>query len=153
MRTGRRWAAAVAHRDARHGERSRSAGFTYSWVLLVVAVMAIGLAAIGHQWSVLAEQQRRDELQWTGAQYVRAIGSYYEASPGGVKRYPPSMDELLQDSRFLVTRRHLRRLYPNPYTLRMDWELIRAPDGGLQGLAASSSENAAVSRFVYAPLQ
>jgi hypothetical protein len=33
----------------------------------------------------------------------------------------------------------LRRLYADPMTGRVDWELIRDPDGGIMGLSSTST--------------
>jgi hypothetical protein len=37
---------------------------------------------------------------WFGpAQYIQAIGSYYEGSPGSVKAYPKALQDLVEDWR------------------------------------------------------
>lgn len=128
-------------------------GFSYLWVLLVIATMSIGLAVVGEQWSMQAERARVAERDWIGAQYVQAIGSYYEAAPA-VKRYPPTLADLLHDGRFMVVRRHLRRLYADPFTRETDWELIRAPDGGVMGVMGAPSPLLSWNRrFIYVPMQ
>lgn len=112
----------------------REWGFTYLWVLFLVALMGIALEGVGSTWYEDARRRRDRELQWVGEQYVRAIGSYFESAPGGRKRYPASLDELVQDSRFVYVRRHIRRLYVNPMTDQMDWQLVRGPGGGIRGV-------------------
>lgn len=139
-------------RTGKAGQRRHCRGFTYLWLMIVVLVIAIGLAAIGEQWSMSADQQRREELAWVGEQYVRAIESYHESAPDGVKRYPPSLEELLHDSRFAGMKRHLRRVYVNPVNLEIGWEWIRAPDGGLAGVVSKGTQSTREMSFVYAPL-
>jgi type II secretory pathway pseudopilin PulG len=109
-------------------------GFTYLGLLAAIAIIGIGLVAASEVWTTAARRHRMQELEWVGQQYEQAIGSYYEASPNGAKRYPPSLDDLLQDPRYAAVRRHLRRLYPDPMTGQFDWKLMRAPDGGVQAV-------------------
>ncbi|MDP4300550.1 type II secretion system protein [Leptothrix discophora] len=79
------------------------------------------LAASG--WTVAnwgqaaADERQRDaeaELLWVGQQYRAAIESYYNATPGGVKKLPVKVEELLEDKRFPTSRRHLRQAYGDP---------------------------------------
>jgi len=105
-------------------------------VLLAVALLGIGLTAASEVWVTYARRQKMAELEWIGAQFVQAIASYYEASPGSVKVYPPNVEELLEDRRYLTVRRHLRTHYMNPFTGKADWEWVRGPDGRLRGVRA-----------------
>jgi hypothetical protein len=54
--------------------------------------------------------------------------------------YPRTLDELLKDPRSPATRRHLRRLYPDPITRSSEWGIIKAPDGGIMGVHSRSEE-------------
>jgi type II secretory pathway pseudopilin PulG len=100
----------------RVGDRaSRPRGFTYVAVLIAVAVMSVGLLAISEMWVSVLNHQRLAQAEWVGHQYERAIRSYYIASTGNVGRLPMTLEELLEDHRYLTIRRHLRRLYGNPF--------------------------------------
>ena len=117
---------------------SREGGFTYLGVLLAVAFLGIALAAVGTLWSTTAQRNRETELLFVGGAYRDAIGSYYRHGPGA-RRYPQELDELIEDSRFPVIQRHLRRLYPDPMTAKADWELIRDPgSNGIVGVRSRS---------------
>ena len=111
-------------------------GFTYLGLLLAVVVLGIGLAAASEVWVTTAHRQKMEELQWIGAQFTGALGSYYEASPGSVKIYPPNLEELLEDRRYLTPRRHLRVVYRNPFTGKADWEAVIGVDGRVRGVRA-----------------
>jgi type II secretory pathway pseudopilin PulG len=137
--------------------RRAQRGFTYLGLLLAIAMLGLALAVTSELWTTTARRQRMAELEWVGSQYVQAIGSYYESSPGGVKRFPNSIEELLSDSRVPYVRRHLRQAYVNPMTAKNDWELVVAPGGGIGGLRAhdgditSSAESPHKVEFLYVP--
>ena len=112
-------------------------GFTYLALLLAVAVLGIGLAAVGELWSTVAQREKEAELLFAGGEFRRAIRSYYTTSPGA-QRYPQRLEELLEDKRFPFVRRHLRRLYRDPMTGKRDWGLVQAPEGGIMGVHSLS---------------
>jgi len=131
-------------------------GFTYLGVLLAIALLGIGLVAASEVWVTTAKRQRTEQLEWVGHQFVQAIGSYYESSPGQVKAFPKSLQDLQEDRRFAFTRRHLRCMYVNPFTGAADWELLRAPDGGVRGVRvvvdSPGQVTAATREFAYSPV-
>jgi type II secretory pathway pseudopilin PulG len=120
-------------RCAAPGER----GFTYVGLLLAVAIMGAGLAAIGEVASTAAKREKEAELLFVGDQFARAITQYLASSPGG-QQYPPTLEDLLADKRYPNVRRHLRRIYPDPMTGRADWVLVRGPGGGIVGVHSQS---------------
>jgi len=109
-------------------------GITYLWALLAVALMGGALAAVAPIWTTAAQREREAELLFIGEQFRRAIGSYYEASPGPVKRYPATLADLLEDRRYPTTRRHLRRIYIDPMTRDTDWGVVLAADKTVMGV-------------------
>lgn len=118
---------------------SAQRGFTYLGLLFAVALAGVALAAMGVVWSTERQRQREQELLFVGQQFREAIASYYERSPGMVKRYPAKLDDLLKDNRFLTVRRHLRQIYPDPMTGMREWGLIAAPEGGIMGVHSLST--------------
>ena len=118
----------------------RSGGFTYLGVLFLVAIMGILLAATGVIWSTVSQRDKERELLFIGNEFRKAIGSYYERTPGAVKKYPPSFNDLLKDNRQLATVRHLRRLYPDPITMKAEWGIVRASDNGIMGVYSLSTQ-------------
>jgi len=121
--------------------RSQSEGFTYLFVLILVAALAGTLTIAATQWSVIDQRKREAGLLRSGATIRSAIGAYYESSPGTVKRYPPSLEALLRDERYLAIRRHLRKIPLDPMTQQSDWGLAIAPDGGVMGVYSRSSKS------------
>lgn len=116
---------------------SNQDGFTYLILLFSIAILGIGLSTTGVIWSSESRRAKERELEFIGQAFVHAIESYYNATPGEVKSYPQTLDDLVVDTRFLFTKRHLRKIYPNPFTNQTDWELIRSPQGGIVGVASN----------------
>jgi type II secretory pathway pseudopilin PulG len=114
------------------------AGFTYLGVLFFVATMGIMLATAGVIWSTANQRDKERELLFIGNEFRKAIGTYYERTPGTVKRYPATLNDLLKDNRQLATVRHLRRIYPDPFTATMEWGIVPAPDNGIMGIYSLS---------------
>jgi type II secretory pathway pseudopilin PulG len=122
-----------AHATAQHG-------FTYIAVLAALVLVSLGTQGVLQVVSQQAQREREDALLRIGATYARAIGNYYKATPGSVKRWPSSLEELLEDKRLLQVHRHIRELYPDPLTRNVDWELVAAPEGGIQGVRSRSTK-------------
>jgi type II secretory pathway pseudopilin PulG len=115
----------------------RQAGFTYLGILLAVAILGVMLAAAGTVWTTAARRDREVELLFVGEAYRAAIESYYRhGSAAG--QLPRELADLVEDRGALVLKRHLRRLYVDPMTGRLDWEIVRTPDGGILGIHSSS---------------
>jgi type II secretory pathway pseudopilin PulG len=115
-------------------QRAGAKGFTYLAVLFAIALLSIALAVTAEFWSTTSQRQREAQYLWVGEQYRQAIASYYYSSPGLVKSLPLQLSDLLEDTRYPFVRRHLRQLYSNPLSGQFDWEVLRAPDGGIFGL-------------------
>jgi type II secretory pathway pseudopilin PulG len=122
----------------RAGNPDTQHGFTYVAMLFALAIFGIGLAAVGESWSAASQRDKEEQLIQIGNQYVRAIGSYYLRSPGSLKTYPLSLEQLIDDQRFVGIARHLRQLYRDPISNAQEWGLVRAPDGGIMGVYSLS---------------
>lgn len=129
--------------------RTRQNGFTYLMLLFSVAILGVGLATTGVIWSTESRLAKDRELEFIGQEFIRAIESYYNATPGEVKSYPQTLDDLEKDTRFLFTKRHLRKIYSNPNTEQKDWELIKLPQGGIIGVATTMGLSGAKKKKTY----
>jgi type II secretory pathway pseudopilin PulG len=125
----------------------RQHGFTYLGALFLVALMAGALALTGEVWETSARREKEAELLYVGNQYRQAIASYYWAGP---KQYPKSLEDLLRDQRKPGIERHLRKLYPDPVAGKEEWGLVRAYDGGIQGVYSLSPARPA-KRYGFKP--
>ena len=110
-------------------------GFTYIGLLMAVVIMGLVLTLVGRVWSTTEQRERETQLLWVGHAYRLAIASYFASG----HRFPARLEDLLQDDRTPVPKRHLRRLYADPMTGKADWSLVLTPDGqGIMGVASSS---------------
>jgi type II secretory pathway pseudopilin PulG len=105
--------------------RAGQGGFTYLTLIFAVALFGVLLAGAGQVWHTAAQREKEAELLFVGNQYRQALTSYYERTPVGSERHPERLEELLEDARFPMPVRHLRRLYADPFTGLADWELQR----------------------------
>ncbi len=109
-------------------------GFSYLGILIFVAVMGAGLAAFGKIASHASQREKEAELLFRGNQFHQAIASYYKKE----SRYPKALEELLEDKRYPMPVRHLRKLYSDPLTGGDQWGLVEAPGGGVMGVHSLS---------------
>jgi type II secretory pathway pseudopilin PulG len=109
-------------------------------LLVVIFIMGAALAGTGVVFHQQASREKEKQLLFAGDQYRRAIGMYFAQTPGGAKRYPKSLDDLLGDNRYVVPRRYLRRAYPDPITDSTEWGLVKAGDGGITGVFSRSEK-------------
>jgi type II secretory pathway pseudopilin PulG len=123
----------------RVGER-RQGGFTLIAVLVAMVLMALALQAVMTVVSQQAQREREMQLQRVGNAIADAIGSYYRSSPGSVKNWPQSLEDLTQDRRFVDARRHLREVYADPITRTTRWGIVRGADGGIAGVFSESTD-------------
>jgi type II secretory pathway pseudopilin PulG len=147
----------------------RAAGFTYLTILFAIAFLAGGLALIGEVWHTSAVREKEAQLLQVGDEFRKAIERYYLAGP---RIYPRNLTDLVQDPRQPGVVRHLRKIYPDPFTGGTEWGLVKAADGGIAGVHSLSEDRPLKSggfrvrdaafegaqryadwKFIYAPAQ
>ena len=122
------------------GIRRSHSGFGYLMLLFAMGAIGLMLAGAGQVWHTSVQRDKEADLLFVGNEYRQAIASYYESSNtiqssngtagagAAAGQYPRSLQDLLEDRRFLVTKRHLRKLYHDPMTNDPEWGLVRAGD-------------------------
>ena len=116
----------------------REGGFAYMLVLVAALILAILAAVAATLTSTRVKRDKEAELLFRGMAIEKAIGDYYRSNrPGTFRTYPRALEDLLSDPRY-PGRKHLRVLYLDPFA--GNWTLIKAPDGGIAGVASSSQE-------------
>lgn len=117
-------------------------GFTYVGAMIMVAVIGAAVAAAVTAGSALTRRATEDELLAIGLEFRQALKSYADSTPVGQPDAPRELAELLLDRRQPSMRRHLRRLYPDPLTGKMEWGVVRGPDGRIAGVHSLSPNEA-----------
>lgn len=117
----------------------RERGFTYLGILFAIAIMGAVLAATGMVWKTISQRDKEAELLFIGHAFRTAIGLYYDNTPGAAKQYPKKLDDLLEDKRYPVVKRYLRKLYVDPLTGKKEWGAILGPGGVITGVYSLSS--------------
>lgn len=98
-------------------------------LLISLALSGIALMGAVDVWTLQRQREREKQLLFAGDQYRQAIRRYYYAAPAGTPRtLPVSLELLLEDDRYPIPVRHLRRLYPDPITGQAEWGQLRAGD-------------------------
>lgn len=115
-------------------------GFTYIGLLIVVALIGVGLAAVGQVSHTSLQREKERELLFVGNEFKKAITRYYDSTPGAEKRFPKSLDDLLLDRRYPVVRRYLRRIYADPMTGSPQWGYVKGPGDTIMGVHSLSAQ-------------
>jgi type II secretory pathway pseudopilin PulG len=117
-------------------------GFTYLGLLFGIALMSMVLAATATVWSVQSRRDREAMLLFVGEEVAQAIASYHDHSPAGLPpSFPKTLQDLVDDRRWPVTRRHLRRVPIDPMTGGRDWGVVATPEGTILGIYSRSEEH------------
>jgi type II secretory pathway pseudopilin PulG len=108
---------------------SQTHGFMLLALLIGLILASITLMAAVDIWTVQRQREKEQDLLFAGDQYRQAIQRYYFAAPPGTPRVLPlKLADLLEDDRYPIPVRHLRRLYPDPVTGQPEWGEMRVDD-------------------------
>ena len=124
------------------GERTPSErGFVYIGLLIGLAIIGIGLSATSVVWTQTRQREKEEELLFVGNQIRQAITRFYIRTPSGARRFPTSLDELVNDTRAPdKPLHHLRRIYADPITGSATWGEVRLASGQLVGVYSTSND-------------
>lgn len=125
------------------GERHarRQGGFVYIALLIGLAIIGVGLGATSEVWTFTRQREKEQELLFIGNQFRQAITRFYLQSPPAARRFPLTLDELLEDARTPdKPQRFLRQLYTDPMTNSTQWGEVRLPSGQLVGVYSQSED-------------
>jgi type II secretory pathway pseudopilin PulG len=112
-----------------HGLVSGQRGLMLLALLIVLLFSSVLALAAAEVWATARQREREAELLFVGQQYRQALRQYYFAAPNAASRtLPASLADLLEDKRYPLPVRHLRRLYADPVTGGTDWGLVKRGD-------------------------
>ena len=118
----------------------KSRGFAYLTLLVVLAVMALVLSSASVSQSHQSKREKEAQLMFIGEQFYGAIASYYASSQDQTKRYPTKLEQLLVDNRGIKPKHHLRQIFQDPMTQKMDWGLVLNTQKQIIGVFSLSNE-------------
>jgi len=101
--------------------KRRQQGFTYLSLVILLAIMGLVGAAALKVDALLARAAAEQELLEAGAAFSAALDSYAAATPQGKPPQPPTLQDLLKDTRFPGIKRHLRKIFVDPISGKAEW--------------------------------
>ncbi|ALA59751.1 prepilin-type N-terminal cleavage/methylation domain-containing protein [Nitrospira moscoviensis] len=116
--------------------RSNERGFSYIMVMIAVVVMGVAMSAAARQWKTMVQRELEADLLAKGIEIQNALALYSTAMkagrvmPGEV--YPATLADLTRQPKPF-----LRKVYSDPIS-HGEWDLIRAPTGGIMGVRSKS---------------
>jgi hypothetical protein len=113
-------------------------GFGYLAVLFIALILAIYSGVAYERLDTIMRRDKEQEWLFVGKQYQQAIASYYNQPPDGVKVLPDSVDELVEDKRFLRAKHHLRKVYLDPMT-GGSWLLLQNENHKIIGVGSNAT--------------
>lgn len=118
----------------------KARGYSYPLVLVILATTSIASGITARVTVTYIQREKEDELLFRGQQYIRSIESYYKAGSSG--QFPRGLEELLDDPRF-INKKHLRRIYPDPFSSEegesAGWRLLKNQQGRVIGVVSRSN--------------
>lgn len=122
--------------------RGRHGGYSYLMLLFALAILGIVLALQGALYSFDRQREKEADLLRAGRDLQRAIYNYYKTHPANMAAsWPPSLEDLLEDTRFSpVVVRHLRQIPVDPMTGTREWGLKQIDGGQIIGVFSTSDK-------------
>jgi type II secretory pathway pseudopilin PulG len=108
--------------------KQRQQGFTYLSLVILLAIMGLVGAAALKVDALLARAAAEQELLEAGAAFSAALDSYAAATPQGKPPQPPTLQDLLKDTRFPGIKRHLRKIFVDPISGKAEWGITYLGD-------------------------
>lgn len=116
--------------------RRQETGFSYLMVMIAIMLMGLAMTMAARQWKTMVQRELETDLLAKGIEIQTALALYSASAkagrvmPGEV--YPQTLAELTRPPKPL-----LRKVYLDPVG-RGEWELLRAPTGGIMGVRSKS---------------
>ena len=126
----------------------KQTGLAYLAVLFLVAAIALSMVVVTQNEDTKLKREKEQDWLYVGKQYERAIASYYQLSPNGLKALPNNVDDLLTDKRFVAPVHHLRKAYLDPLT-NQQWVQLLNEDNQLTGVVSTLPQAILSSTIVH----
>ena len=138
--------------DRIHRRICRARGYALIFALIALVMVSLAASVVLQNARQDGRRERERQLLFVGEQFRAAIASYFSIQQAkGLREYPRTLEDLVEDKRAPQIRRHLRRIYLDPMTNQADWVLDTA--GGRIVGVHSRSEGVPVLRAGFTPVQ
>jgi len=114
------------------GER----GFSYIMLMIAIVLIGVAMSVAARQWKTMVQRELEADLLAKGIEIQQALALYSSSAkagrvmPGEV--YPQTLADLTR-----LPKPFLRKVYFDPVG-HGEWELVRAPTGGIMGVRSKS---------------
>ena len=134
---------ALVGRTSAH--RRGECGWAYLWTLLFALSLSVAATSAARTYASALKHYKEQELRSIGRQFRAALASYERHGPSGQPPMQPArLEELLEDRRAGgEPRRHLRKVFVDPFTGQAQWALVRR-DGRIIGVHSLSQQTPAM---------
>ncbi|TKS60528.1 MAG: hypothetical protein EWM72_01262 [Nitrospira sp.] len=111
-------------------------GFSYIMLMIAIVIMGVAMSVAARQWKTMVQRELEADLLAKGIEIQNALALYSTSikagrvMPGEV--YPPTLADLTR-----LPKPFLRKVYLDPVG-HGEWELVRAPTGGIMGVRSKS---------------
>ncbi len=116
--------------------RWQETGFSYLMVMIVITLMGLAMTVAARQWKTMVQRELEADLLAKGIEIQTALALYSASAKAGRvvsgEVYPQTLAELTRPPKPF-----LRKVYLDPAG-RGEWELLRAPMGGIMGVRSKS---------------
>ena len=118
--------------------RRQETGFSYLMVMIAITLMGLAMTVAARQWKTMVQRELEADLLAKGIEIQSALALYSASTkagrvlPGEV--YPQTLAELTRPPKPF-----LRKIYLDPVG-HGEWELLRAPAGGIMGVRSKSRQ-------------
>lgn len=128
--------------------RESERGFSYVLLMFAIVLIGLGMTVAARQWKVMVQRELEADLLSKGIEIQSALALYSATMKAGRvvpgEIYPQSLADLTR-----LPKPFLRKVYVEPVG-HGEWELVRAPTGGIMGVR-SKSRNRPIRQHDFPP--
>jgi len=111
-------------------------GFSYVMLMIAIVVMGIAMSVAARQWKMMVQRELEADLLAKGVEIQNALALYSANRKAGKvmpgEFYPQTLADLTR-----LPKPFRRKVYGDPIG-HGEWELVRAPTGGIMGVRSKS---------------
>jgi type II secretory pathway pseudopilin PulG len=116
--------------------RENEHGFSYIVLMFAIVLIGLGMTVAARQWKTMVQRELEADLLSKGIEIQNALALYSATMKAGRviqgEIYPQSLADLTR-----LPKPFLRKVYAEPVG-HGEWELVRAPTGGIMGVRSKS---------------